>query len=41
VLAIAAAFAREYMTRSLRTEYDVGRHLGLPLLGSIGDVSRA
>jgi len=41
VLAVAAAFAREYMTRSLRTEYDVGRHLGLPLLGSIGDVSRA
>jgi uncharacterized protein involved in exopolysaccharide biosynthesis len=40
VLAIAAAFAREYMTRSLRTEYDVGRHLGLPLLGSIGDASR-
>ncbi|MFQ5664900.1 MAG: GumC family protein [Candidatus Binatia bacterium] len=41
VVGIAGAFGREYMSRSLRSEYDVGRHLGLPLLASIGDASRA
>jgi uncharacterized protein involved in exopolysaccharide biosynthesis len=41
VLGLAAAFGREYMSRSLRSEHDVGRHLGLPLLASIGDVSRS
>ncbi len=41
VLGLAGAFGREYMSRSLRTEHDVGRHLGLPLLASIGDVSRS
>jgi len=40
VLGLAAAFGREYMSRSLRSEYDVGRHLGLPLLASIADVPR-
>jgi capsular polysaccharide biosynthesis protein len=28
------------MSRSLRSEYDVQRHLGLPLLASIGDVEK-
>ncbi len=41
VFGVAAAFGREYMTRSLRSEHDVGRHLGLPLLASIGDVPRS
>jgi succinoglycan biosynthesis transport protein ExoP len=41
VLGLAAAFGREYMSRSLRSEHDVGRHLGLPLLASIGDVPRS
>ena len=35
---IAGAFGREYMSRSLRTESDVGRHLRLPLLASIGEI---
>ena len=41
VLGLAAAFGREYMSRSLRSEYDVGRHLGLPLLASIADAPRS
>lgn len=40
LVGIAGAFGREYMSRSLRSEYDVQRHLGLPLLASIGDVDR-
>jgi len=41
VVGIAGAFGREYLSRSLRSEYDVGRHLGLPLLASIGETPRA
>ena len=41
VVGIAGAFGREYIGRSLRSEHDVGRHLGLPLLASIGDVPRS
>jgi uncharacterized protein involved in exopolysaccharide biosynthesis len=41
VLGLGAAFGREYMGRSLRSEHDVGRHLGLPLLASIADVPRS
>jgi uncharacterized protein involved in exopolysaccharide biosynthesis len=41
VLGVGGAFAREYMSRSLRSEYDVGRHLGLPLLASIGEIPRS
>jgi uncharacterized protein involved in exopolysaccharide biosynthesis len=40
LVGIAGAFGREYMSRSLRSEYDVQRHLGLPLLASIGDVEK-
>jgi uncharacterized protein involved in exopolysaccharide biosynthesis len=35
---VAGAFGREYMSSSLRTESDVGRHLRLPLLASIGEI---
>ncbi len=38
LVGIAGAFGREYMSRSLRSEHDVQRHLGLPLLASIGDI---
>jgi len=38
---LAGAFAREYISRSLRTEADVVRHLRLPLLASIGEMPRA
>jgi succinoglycan biosynthesis transport protein ExoP len=41
VVGVAGAFGREYLGRSLRSEYDVGRHLGLPLLASIGEVPKA
>jgi uncharacterized protein involved in exopolysaccharide biosynthesis len=41
VVGIAGAFGREYLGRSLRSEGDVGRHLGLPLLGSIGEFPKA
>lgn len=41
MVGIAGAFGREYLSRSLRSEYDVGRHLGLPLLASIGEVPKA
>jgi len=41
VLGLAAAYGREYMGRALRSEYDVGRHLGLPLLASIADIPRS
>jgi succinoglycan biosynthesis transport protein ExoP len=41
VIGIAAGFGREYMSRSLRSENDVGRHLGVPLLASIGELPRA
>jgi len=41
VVGLAGAFGREYMSRSLRSEYDVGRHLGLPLLASISEVPKA
>ena len=40
LVGIAGAFGREYMSRSLRSEYDVQRHLGLPLLASIGDIDK-
>lgn len=40
LVGLAGAFGREYMSRSLRTEFDVQRHLGLPLLASIGDIDR-
>ncbi|HYD50250.1 MAG TPA: Wzz/FepE/Etk N-terminal domain-containing protein, partial [Terriglobales bacterium] len=38
LVGLAGAFGREYMSRSLRTEYDVQRHLGMPLLASISDL---
>ncbi|HVM98542.1 MAG TPA: hypothetical protein VMT89_19255, partial [Candidatus Acidoferrales bacterium] len=41
VVGIAGAFAREYMGRSLRSEGDVARHLGLPLLASISEMPKA
>jgi uncharacterized protein involved in exopolysaccharide biosynthesis len=41
VVGLAAAFGREYMSRSLRSEGDVGRYLGLPLMASISDTSKA
>lgn len=41
VVGIAGAFGREYLVRTLRSEYDVGRHLGLPLLASISEEPRA
>jgi uncharacterized protein involved in exopolysaccharide biosynthesis len=41
VLGVAGAFGREYMGRSLRSEGDVGMHLGLPLLASIGEFPKA
>jgi uncharacterized protein involved in exopolysaccharide biosynthesis len=41
VVGIAGAFAREYMSRSMRSEGDVMRHLGLPLLASIGEAPKA
>lgn len=41
VVGIAGAFGREYISRSLRSEHDVGRHLGLPLLASIGEFPKA
>jgi uncharacterized protein involved in exopolysaccharide biosynthesis len=37
VVGIAGAFGREYLSRSLHSEGDVGRFLGLPVLASIGD----
>lgn len=40
VVGIAGAFAREYMSRSLRSEADVVRFLGLPLLGTIREAPR-
>jgi uncharacterized protein involved in exopolysaccharide biosynthesis len=40
LVGIAGAFGREYITRSLRSEYDVTRHLGLPLLASIGEIPK-
>ena len=40
VVGIAGAFGREYLSRSLRSEHDVGRHLGLPLLASIGETPK-
>jgi len=40
LVGIAGAFGREYMSRSLRSDYDVQRHLGLPLLASIGDIEK-
>ncbi len=41
VLGLAAAFAREFITPTLHSENDVGRHLGLPLLASIADAAKA
>ena len=41
VVGLAGAFGREYLSRSLRSEGDVGRHLGLPMLASIGEISKA
>jgi uncharacterized protein involved in exopolysaccharide biosynthesis len=40
-VSLGGAFGLEYLNRSLRTEYDVEQHLGLPLLGSIADYSQA
>jgi uncharacterized protein involved in exopolysaccharide biosynthesis len=37
VVGLAGAFGREYLSRSLHSESDVGRLLGLPVLASIGD----
>jgi uncharacterized protein involved in exopolysaccharide biosynthesis len=37
VIGVAGAFGREYLSRSLHSEGDVGRLLGLPVLASIGD----
>jgi len=41
VVGLAGAFGREYISRSLRSEYDVQQHLGLPLLASIGEIPKA
>lgn len=41
VIGLAAAFAGEFLSPSLRSESDVGRHLGLPLLASIGEIPKA
>lgn len=41
VVGLAGAFGREYLGRSLRSESDVGRHLGLPLLATIGEIPKA
>ena len=41
VVGLAGAFGRVYLGRSLRTEHDVGRHLGLPLLATIGEIPKA
>jgi succinoglycan biosynthesis transport protein ExoP len=38
VVALAGTFGREYMTRSLHSEGDVSRQLGMPLLASIGEL---
>jgi uncharacterized protein involved in exopolysaccharide biosynthesis len=40
VVGLAGAFGREYMSRSLRSEYDVGRNLGLPLLATIAETPK-
>jgi uncharacterized protein involved in exopolysaccharide biosynthesis len=37
VVGVAGAFGREYLSRSLHSESDAGRLLGLPVLASIGD----
>jgi uncharacterized protein involved in exopolysaccharide biosynthesis len=37
VVGVAGAFGREYLSRSLHSESDVGRLLGLPVLASISD----
>lgn len=39
LVGLAGAFGREYMSRSLRSEYDVQRHLGMPLLASISEIN--
>jgi succinoglycan biosynthesis transport protein ExoP len=41
VIGLAAAFAGEFLSPSLRSESDVGRYLGLPLLASIGEIPKA
>src|SRR5262249_215746 len=41
VVGLAGAFGREDISRSLRSEYDVQQHLGLPLLASIGEIPKA
>jgi uncharacterized protein involved in exopolysaccharide biosynthesis len=41
VVGIAGAFAREYVSRPLRSESDVVRFLGLPLLGTVRDSGTA
>ncbi|MBI1814337.1 MAG: hypothetical protein HYR72_05125 [Deltaproteobacteria bacterium] len=40
-VSLGGAFGLEYLNRSLRSEYDVEQHLGLPLLGSIADYTQA
>jgi uncharacterized protein involved in exopolysaccharide biosynthesis len=40
-VSLGGVFGLEYLNRSLRSEHDVEQHLGLPLLGSVGDYSRA
>ncbi len=41
VVGVAGAFGREYVGRSMQSENDVTRHLGLPLLASIGEIPKA
>jgi succinoglycan biosynthesis transport protein ExoP len=41
VIGLAAAFVREFMSPTFHSEGDVGRHLGLPLMGSIADAAKA
>jgi succinoglycan biosynthesis transport protein ExoP len=41
VIGLAAAFAREFMSPTLHSEWDVGRHLGLPLMASIAETAKA
>lgn len=40
VVGVAGAFAREFVGRSVRSEQDVSRNLGLPLLATISDVPK-
>lgn len=40
-VSLSAAFGLEYVNRTLRFERDVERHLGLPVLGAVGEVKQS